>query len=271
MMLGHILKALAPILATVMAAGVAGCDGSNVTIGGEQGKRLAELDLTGPAPNELVLLGPDEVQVTQGDSLAITVDGDPDAAAAMRFTLKNGTLSILRADKLFSGDGKRAVVHVTMPAPKEVTMAGSGKISAPVLAPDAKVTIAGSGRIDTQNVSGDKLDVTLPGSGSFSAKGAVANLELTILGSGSAELAGVTAGKAKVTIAGSGGAAFASDGDVDATIMGSGSVKVTGRARCKVSAMGSGELVCEAGVTKTGMTETGGDSSEAPAATPTPE
>ena len=44
----------------------------------------------------------------------------------------------------------------------------------------------------------------------------------------------VKAAKAKVTILGSGGAAFASDGDVDATIMGSGSVTVKGRARCKV-------------------------------------
>ena len=265
----HLLKALtpalAPVLAVVMAAGVAGCDSSDVSIGGDKGKKLAELDLAGPAPDELVLLGPDEVQVIQGDRLAITVDGDPDAAAAMRFTLKDGKLSILRADKMFSNDGKRAVIRVTMPAPKGLTMAGSGKISAPALAPNATVTIAGSGRIDTQSVSGEKLDVTLPGSGSFSAKGAVAALDLTILGSGSAELSGVKAGKAKVTIAGSGDAAFASDGDVDATIMGSGSVKVTGRARCKVSAMGSGELVCEAGVTKSGGAE-----SQAPAGTPTP-
>ena len=264
-MFSHFLKAIAPVLAVVMAAGVSGCDGSNISINGEKGKKLAELDLSGPAPNELVLLGPDEVQVTQGDTLAITVDGDPDAVALMRFSLKDGTLSILRADKMFSGDSKRAVVHVTMPAPKEVTMAGSGKITAPALAPDATVTIAGSGRIDTQSVSGNKLDVTLPGSGSFSAQGTVASLELTILGSGSAELAGVKAGKAKVTIAGSGGAAFASDGEVEATIMGSGSVKVTGRARCKVSALGSGELICENGVSRTD-----GDETEAPEAPQAP-
>lgn len=267
MKFGHFLKALAPVLAVALAAGVSGCDG-NISINGEEGKKLAEIDLSGPAPSELALFGPDEVQVTQGDKLAITVDGDPAAVEQIRFTLKDGTLGVLRADKNFDmGDDKLAVVHVTMPAPKEVTMAGSGKINAPALARDAKVTVLGSGRIDAQNVQGGKLHVTLPGSGTFRAAGNVDDLDLTILGSGSAELDAVKTPKAKVTIMGSGGAAFASDGDVDATIMGSGSVKVKGRATCKVTAMGSGSLVCENGVTKTD----GKDSPEPPEVPDAPE
>ena len=42
----------------------------------EKGKPLAEIDLTGAPPEEVVLLGPDEIRVTQGDKLAITVEGD---------------------------------------------------------------------------------------------------------------------------------------------------------------------------------------------------
>ena len=250
MKFSQFLNGLAPILAVAMAAGVAGCDDSKVSINGEQGKKLSELDLSGAAPSKLAMFGPDEVQLTQGDKLAITVDGDPAAVDKLRFTLKGGTLAILREGKMFAGDSTLAVVRVTMPAPKDVTMGGSGKISAPVLAPGAKVTILGSGRIDTQSVSGDRLEVTLPGSGSFRAAGKVGLLELTILGSGAAELAAVTADKAKVNVLGSGGATFASDGEVDATILGSGTVTVRGRARCKISALGSGQLICENGVTK---------------------
>lgn len=262
------LNSLAPVFALAMAAGVSGCDGMNVTINGEEGKKLSELDLSGKAPDELVLMGPDEVQVTTGDKLAITVDGDPDAVAKVRFTLKDGTLGILRSDKLFSsGSGKTAVVHVTMPAPREVSMLGSGKVTTPALARDAKVTIAGSGRVESQNLGGGKLEVTMPGSGTIRAAGNIDDLDLTIMGSGGAELDAVRTARAKVTIMGSGGAAFASDGDVDATIMGSGSVKVKGRARCKVSAMGSGELVCENGVTKSDD----GDKTEPPEAPEPPE
>jgi Putative auto-transporter adhesin, head GIN domain len=244
MKFGHVLKALAPVLAVALAASVAGCDKATIKINGEEGKKLADLDLSGKAPDELVLLGPDEVDVKQGDKLAITVDGYPDAVAAVRFALSEGSLSILRENESWSGKG-RALVHVTMPAPREVTIAGSGTVKAEALAPGAKVTIAGSGLVEATSVSGDSLDITLPGSGSVRAAGNVGRLDLTILGSGSAYLDAVKAGKAKVTIAGSGGAAFASDGEVEATIMGSGTVTVKGRARCKVSAMGSGTLVCE--------------------------
>ena len=265
MKFGHFLNGLAPILAVAMAAGVAGCDGSNVSINGEHGKKLADLDMSGTAPSELVMFGPDEVQMTQGDKLAISVDGDPAAVDQLRFTLKGGTLGILREGKILSGDSKQAVVHVTMPAPKELTMGGSGKISAPVMAPGAKVTILGSGQIDAQSVSGDQLKVTLPGSGSFRAAGKVGQLDLTILGSGSAQLGGVTVDNAKINVLGSGDATFSSDGEVVATILGSGTVTVKGRARCKVSAIGSGKLICENGATKTD-----GDAADAGPVPPAP-
>lgn len=251
MKFASIAKALAPILAIALAAGVSGCDSANISINGEEGKPLAELDLAGKTPEEVVLLGPDRVEISEGAALAIRVEGDPDAVAAMRFTLNDKALGILRRSESKLDSDKRAVVHVTMPAPREVVLGGSGTIKAAALAPGAKVVVAGSGTVEAGTVSGDRLEVTLPGSGSFRAAGNVEAMDLTVLGSGSAQLDAVKANTVKVTIAGSGGAAFASDGEVDATILGSGMVKVKGRARCKVSAIGSGELICETPVETT--------------------
>ena len=270
MKFGHILNSLAPIFAMAMATGVSGCDGANIKINGEEGKKLSELDLTGQAPAELAMFGPDQVELTQGDKLAITVDGDPEAASQVRFTLKDGTLGILRADKAFSGGGKVAVIHVTMPAPTKVAMLGSGTITSAGLGRDAKVVSAGSGRIESRSLGGGKLEVTMPGSGTMRAAGNVDSLELTILGSGDAQLDAVRTDKAKVTIAGSGGTAFTSDGEVDATILGSGTVKVKGRARCTISAMGSGKLICENGVTNTDQ-DTAPAAPAAPSAPKAPE
>lgn len=243
--LDKLVRALGPAIALVMAAGVSGCDGANISINGDEGKPLSELDLTGTPPQELVLLGPDQVHITQGDKLAITVEGDQEAKDALRFTLKDGSLGILRKDKLFERGGKIAQINVTMPAPKEVTMAGSGKIQADALAGDAKVTIAGSGDIETPNVAGDKLDLTIAGSGNYRGAGNVKKLDLTVAGSGSATMDALKAESAKVTIAGSGSTSFASDGEVEASIVGSGNVTVKGRAKCKLSSLGSGKLVCE--------------------------
>jgi len=245
MKIDRFFRALGPIIAVAMAAGVAACDG-NISINGEKGKPLAEIDLTGTPPQELVLLGPDEVRVTQGDKLAISVEGDKAVTDRLRFTLKDGTLGVLRDKGTDTGDGK-AVVNVTMPAPKTLTMAGSGKISAAALAKEAKVTIAGSGDIETPNIASDKLDLTIAGSGSYRGAGNVAALDVSIVGSGSAAMDALKTDKADLTIAGSGDSTFASDGEVKAKIMGSGSVTVRGRARCTVESMGSGKLVCEPG------------------------
>jgi hypothetical protein len=240
----NLFKNIAPLAALAMGVSLSACDG-NVSINGEDGKKLSELDMSGPAPAKLVLAGPDNVKITEGAKLAISVDGDPAAAEHLRFSLKDGTLGILREKSWKDSPG--LTVNVTMPAPSEVTLAGSGTVEAPALAANAKVTIAGAGDVRASTLSGDNFDLTVAGSGSMHGGGAVKNLDVTVAGSGDADLAGLRTDTAKVTVAGSGNAAFTSDGSVSASIMGSGTVTVKGRATCKVSAMGSGKLVCESG------------------------
>jgi len=241
-----ILRSLAPVAVVVFAAAASGgCDMAKVAINGEEGKALADLDLTGEAPTEVVLLGPDTVNISTGDKLAIAVVGDTAVAETMRFTLKDGTLGILRKNGKWDGD-ETVTVNVTMPAPRKLMMAGSGRIDAADLAADkARVTIAGSGTVETSRVEIAELKVDIAGSGSYRAAGTAKSLKLTIAGSGDARLDALKVDDAKVDIAGSGESAFASDGTVSANIMGSGEVRVIGRATCKVKSMGSGRLVCE--------------------------
>ena len=252
----NLLKMLAPVAAVALTACLTGCNNSpgdapgdsnvNIDINGDKGKPLADLDLTGPPPHSLVLLGPDKVTITTGDKLAITVDGDPATAAKLRFTLKGDTLGILRQNHSWSAsDG--VTVHVTMPAPSDLVMSGSGAIDAKDMAQKASVTIAGSGTVNTPSLGVDKLVVTIAGSGAYNAGGRAQSLELNIAGSGNADMAGLKVDKAEVNVAGSGSSKFTSDGDVKASIFGSGMVTVSGRAHCTVSSLGSGKLVCEPG------------------------
>lgn len=266
---GNFAKALGPVIAVALAAGVAGCDGK-VTFNGEEGKPLSELDLSGKAPDELVLAGPDEVRVTTGDKLAISVEGDAEVKDQIRFVLKDGSLAIHRKEKMFGSGDKVAIINVTMPAPREVVMAGSGKITTAQLAPKAEVTMAGSGTIESTAVAGESLDLTIAGSGNFRAAGNVKSLDLSIAGSGSAEMDALKVDRADVSIAGSGSTAFMSDGEVEASIMGSGNVTVKGRARCTVSAMGSGKLVCEGPVTQSDSEATEPPAAPQPPAPPNP-
>jgi hypothetical protein len=263
-MLDRIIKGLAPVAALVAALAVSGCD-ANISVGGDKGVPLAELDTAGKSPTGIVLAGPDAVVVTQGSELKIEVSGDPEAVAALRFSLEDGTLGVMREKDAVKGDGK-ARVAVTLPSLETIVLAGSGTLEAPGLSGKAEVTIAGSGTAHTADVDASSLEVTIAGTGTYRASGRAPVLELTVAGSGSADMAGLTADKAEVTIAGSGNASFASNGTVEATVMGSGNVTVTGEAKCTITSMGSGTLDCSAG--STGSQALAGESAPPPPASP---
>lgn len=243
-MIHGFFRKVAPLAAMAMAAGLAGCDKVDMKINGMEGVPLADLDMSGAPPTELALAGPDTVVITDGKKLAITVEGDQAAIDAMRFSLKDGTLGILRADGKWKGAGI-ATVRVTMPSPKSLTLLASGTIEAASLSGDASVQILGSGKVNTAKVAADALDLTVAGSGSYKAAGSAKSMDMTVAGSGNALMAGLKAGSAKISILGSGSAEFASDGDVSVEMMGSGNVTVIGGATCKVNSMGSGSVTCK--------------------------
>ena len=236
-------KRLGPVAALAGAALVAGCDGMDIQFGDTEGVPLAELDMTGTAPTELVLAGSDEVIVTRGDRFDIDVSGDDAAVDALRFALSDDSLAVHREKDSWSDKGK-ATVRVTLPGLTTLVLAGSGDIRADRMDGRADVTVAGSGSVAIDEVDAERFEVTIAGSGDLEASGRAERLELTIAGSGDARLGGVQVNQADVSVVGSGDAEISSDGKVDASIAGSGDITVNGSADCKVSSMGSGSLNC---------------------------
>lgn len=248
-MLHKIFKGIAPIAALAFGATLTGCDGANIRIGDHEGVPLSELDMSGEAPTALAMLGPDTVIISEGQALDIDVEGDQAAIDAIRFTLDDNTLGILR-DRDSRSDNGRAIIRVTMPAPRELSMAGSGRIETAAMADDAGINMAGSGVIAVEGLAAKALEVNMAGSGTILGSGTADRLDINILGSGEIKMDGLAAQQAEVSMAGSGNAAFKSDGKVEANIAGSGTVRVIGRATCEVHALGSGRIICEAGETK---------------------
>lgn len=241
-------KTMGPLIGIVALGALTGCGDGWSNFGSDGGGvPLAELDLSGAPPHGVALAGPDNVDITEGAQFAVTVDGDPEVAERLRFTLEDGTLGIGRDSDGWrdrSGEGV-ATVRITMPAPRKLVVAGSGRMTSERLAGRAEVSIAGSGSLETPQVDTESLTVSIAGSGSYLAGGRTAKLELSIAGSGSADMASLRAERARINIAGSGDTVFASDGEVEANIMGSGNVTVRGAARCTVNSMGSGQVTCE--------------------------
>lgn len=235
------LKPAAPaIVLALSSAALVGCDGADIQINGQEGVPLSEVEIAGPPPSELVLSSGDTVILTEGDTFALTVEGED--TDTLRFVRDAEVIGITRTDG-WSGN-QTATIRITMPPPSEVVIAGSGTVQAQSLASTAEISIGGSGTVSFTTIAAERLDVNIGGSGTVTGAGTAKRLEVNIGGSGDVELAGLKADSAEVSIGGAGDVAFASDGAVEANIAGSGDVKVAGSAKCTVNAFGSGTLTC---------------------------
>lgn len=210
---------------------------------GFSGVPLDEVDMSASAPVDFTLAGPDDAILTVGETLDIQVEGDPDVIEDLRFKLDGDELSVGRESGWDSANGK-AIIRITMPAPRELAIAGSGDIKAATLASEAEVTVAGSGEITVESIASEDLEATVAGSGSLTGSGSAKTLEISIAGAGDINFADLTADTVEISIAGSGDVELVSDGTVNTSIAGSGNVAVTGNATCETSSVGSGNVTC---------------------------
>lgn len=233
-------RAFAPAAVLMLGTALSGCEGAEMEINGQKGVPLADIEIAGPAPSEVVLSSGDTVILTTGETFAIRVEGSD--TETLRFVRDDEVIGVTR-EKGWSGNGT-ATIRITMPPPEDVVIAGSGTIRAQSLASTSEITIGGSGTVEFGTVAAEKLGINIGGSGTVRGAGSVRRLEVNIGGAGDVAMPSLKADSAEVTIGGSGDVAFASDGDVTATIAGAGDVRVAGSAKCTVETFGSGSLTC---------------------------
>ncbi len=244
-MIQEFAKRAAPIAVLMLGTSLSGCGFVSMDMDWDEveGVPLAELDMSGDAPDEISLAGPDSLIITEGDGMTITLDGDSEAGDALRFDLDGDELTIARDNNVYDGS-KRAIVRLTIPAPETLGIAGSGDIESATMASRAEIEIAGSGSITVAAIDAEDLDVAIAGSGDVSAAGSAQSLDVSIAGTGNVRLGELMADNVSVSIAGSGNVDLASNGRVDGSIAGSGNITVTGSATCSVDTAGSGKLTC---------------------------
>lgn len=105
------------------------------------------------------------------------------------------------------------------------------------------VTLAGAGSIDVAGVSGKSLELTLGGSGDITANGNVEDLIARINGSGNLALGGLKARKGRVAIEGVGDIEVFVKDELFAEISGTGEIIYRGSPTVKTKISGVGDVV----------------------------
>ena len=183
-----------------------------------------------------------DVILTQGSPQKVTIEGQKNIIDNIKQEIHNGTWNI-HFDKNVR-DSKNVTVHITIPSLDEVTVSGSGNVSATnkfTGIDNLDITVAGSGDV-TLAYEADVTDLTLAGSGQANLSGMSNTLSIEIAGSGDVHAKDLVTNECEVQISGSGDATVHANKSLEAHIAGSGNVQYAGSATVNTQIAGSGHV-----------------------------
>lgn len=183
------------------------------------------------------------LELSQGATESLVLEGDPAALAEIETVVEDGVLRIRgKTRPFFSWRGKVLATAVAKSL-ESLAVAGAGDIRAGALTGGPlKVSIAGSGDVRIASYAGSSLEVAISGSGDFSAGGKVDSVGARIAGSGDIRAGNLEARKASVSIAGSGDVLVWARESLAVSVAGSGDVRYYGDPKIDRSILGSGAL-----------------------------
>jgi len=191
----------------------------------------------------VVLAGPDNVAIRQGEDFAVRAEGDSRALETLKLSVDSNMLTVSRENG--SSHDRGATIFVTMPVLARVSLTGPGDMKIDkMMAPKVKASITGPGNISIADIQADEADLDLAGSGDLNAAGHVKAARLSALGSGDVRAEKLETETATLRLVGSGDIRVRAHQSADVSLLGSGDAHVMGTTQCKVSKMGSGDADC---------------------------
>ena len=191
----------------------------------------------------IALSAPVKLEVVQGDTEGLVLEGDEFLLADIESGVENGVLRIRVKPGVRYFDGRLVRGTVNARRIDGLSISGSGDIAAAKLATqDLAMSISGSGDLRIGALTATRVDANISGSGDIEMAGRAERLALKIAGSGDVRAAGLESREASVSIAGSGDARVWARDQLQVRIAGSGDVRYRGEPRVQPSILGSGTV-----------------------------
>lgn len=169
--------------------------------------RMVRQPRTAAAFTRIVNDGPADLEIQVGPNPSIEVEMDDNLLNNVKTDVRNGRLKIGSEGSYCSS--RAPLIRVTVPSLRVIDIGASG---------DARVS----------GLNGGELDVTITGSGDVSAAGRLEAIYVTINGSGEVALDALRAGMVDATVNGSGAVDVGNARSVSATVNGSGAIYYAG-------------------------------------------
>lgn len=217
---------------------------------GEETRRIDGLEF-----DQIDVIGAATVEITQGETLQLTLRGDASDLDRKPFYLKGRRLIIGENGTLARDDFGDVKYRVVMPMLRELHVKGAGDVYVkPItLMPphnDTPTTfgVEGSGNIKLYGLVGPQVELRIKGSGNIKVlKLDTQRVEMMVAGSGDMTVQNLQAKYAEFTVTGSGDIKVIEEGSVqtmEVNVVGSGDVEVreVGVEIVEVNVVGSGSI-----------------------------
>lgn len=193
--------------------------------------------------SNLGLSAPVRVELTQGATESLVLEGDEAALAEIETVVENGTLKIRTRKDSKARWMHKVRAYLSMKNVDALAISGSGDIATPALkTAKLRISISGSGDVKIGRLDASDLDISVSGSGDVAVAGKSETVATSIAGSGDVKAARLEARQAKISIAGSGDASLWATSSLTVSIVGSGDVRYYGDPALKTSIVGSGSV-----------------------------
>ena len=180
--------------------------------------------------------------LTQGEDREVVISGQANIIDEIDFRVRNRKLVIDNNRCLRNFD--EIQIFITVPNIRELSIAGSGRISSQnqLNINDLQLSVSGSGDMDL-DIVGDDVSGRISGSGSIDLRGIIDDLDFTLSGSGMLNAFDLEAQTANITISGSGDVEVTVLEALDVRISGSGNVYFRGDPIVDSRISGSGRVI----------------------------
>ena len=193
---------------------------------------------------DVSLQGSPDIILHLGDHCEVTIEADENLIPYIETKVSGSELIVEIKSGSNISTHHNLVVHVTAPEFREITIAGSGDITAEEKINSnekMKFKIAGSGDIKA-DVNAPDIDCSIAGSGNLSLSGETKEQDISVKGNGDVQNENLKTEHTTVDIKGSGNVNVHASVKLDVDIAGSGDVEYRGNPSVTQNIHGSGEV-----------------------------
>jgi hypothetical protein len=189
------------------------------------------------------------VNITQGDSTALSIEATEDVMPRVLAEVKDGVLVLgLKKEGWLRGLRKKKQsirFNVTMQSIRSLSLGGVGRIDAPSVETDSlSLVVSGVGAIGIGSLTAESLAVVLSGSGSCEVAGRVASQTIKLSGAGNYKAPELESESVSAVVSGAGDISVHVKETLDAKVSGAGSIRYHGAPTVRQRVTGVGRVVC---------------------------